>query len=127
EETQGFSPTFNAFARGLARELVERHGLRGKRVLEIGCGKGEFLMSLAELGIAHGIGIDPSYVPERMPQAAARRLRFIRDIYREEHARFEADFICCRHTLEHIPDTLAFTRRLRRAIGDRRDTVVFIE
>ena len=44
EETQGFSPTFNDFANDLAKRWVERHDLDGKQVLEIGCGKGEFLM-----------------------------------------------------------------------------------
>ena len=34
EETQGFSSTFNAFSRQLAEELVERHDLRGKDVLD---------------------------------------------------------------------------------------------
>ena len=41
EESQGFSPTFNAFAEGLAKRWVEQYGIKGKSVLEIGCGKGE--------------------------------------------------------------------------------------
>src|SRR5688500_1519897 len=40
EETQAFSGTFNAFAKRLVQDLVTRHGLRDKTVLEIGCGKG---------------------------------------------------------------------------------------
>ena len=43
EETQEFSPCFTHFADSLVRRLIERHDLRGKRVLEIGCGKGQFL------------------------------------------------------------------------------------
>src|SRR5258708_28788998 len=33
----------------------------------------------------------------------------------------------CRHTLEHIPDTAAFMRTVRRAIGDKSGTIVFFE
>ncbi len=46
EETQGFSPTFSAFDRELAAELVRRYDVRNKRIFEIGCGKGEFLSLL---------------------------------------------------------------------------------
>src|ERR1700751_3805851 len=55
EETQGFSPTFNAFARALAQRWVEQYHLQGKSVLEIGCGKGGFLVLLVELGMGNGI------------------------------------------------------------------------
>ena len=127
EETQGFSPTFNAFARGLAKQLVERHELKGKTVLEIGCGKGEFLALLCELADANGIGVDPAYVPERMAEEHQQRIRFIQDFYGEKYADLAADMICCRHTLEHIAPTHDFMSSLRRTIGDRRDTVVFFE
>ena len=50
EETQAYSPTFNRFHRALAEDLIARHNLRHKRLTEIGCGKGEFLTLLCELG-----------------------------------------------------------------------------
>src|SRR6185436_3729008 len=81
EESQGFSPTFNAFARSLAKRWVEEYRLHGKSVLEIGCGKGEFLVQLVELGMGRGIGIDPAFVPERLNTPAAPRLEFIQDLY----------------------------------------------
>jgi len=65
EETQGFSPTFNAFNRAIAEELISGYDIRGKRVLEIGCGKGEFLSLICKLGGNRGIGYDPSFVPDR--------------------------------------------------------------
>ena len=52
EETQGFSPTFNAFHRALAERLIARYDLHGKDIVEIGCGKGEFLMLLCAGTIA---------------------------------------------------------------------------
>ena len=56
EETQAFSPTFNAFHEKLAHALVERHNLHGKELIEIGCGKGEFLRLLCDLGANRGLG-----------------------------------------------------------------------
>ena len=127
EETQGFSPRFNQFAEGLARDLIERHHLYGKDVLEIGCGKGEFLVLLCEMGENRGIGLDPGYISERTTSGAASRIRFIQDFYSEKYAHLTADFVCCRHTLEHIQPTRKFVRMVRNAIGDRLETIVFFE
>ncbi|MFH1843677.1 MAG: class I SAM-dependent methyltransferase [bacterium] len=127
EETQGFSPTFNTFHRELAERLINKHDLRGKRVMEIGCGKGEFLLMLCQLGDNHGIGFDPSYRPERTPEAAAVEVEFVRDFYSEKYRDTSADFVACKMTLEHIHPTADFIGMVRRAIGDRPDTVVFFQ
>jgi SAM-dependent methyltransferase len=127
EETQGFSPTFNAFARDLARQLVDRYELHGKTILEIGCGKGEFLTLLCELGQCRGIGIDPAYRADRVSTEAAARIEFIQDLYDHRYAHLAADVVVCRHTLEHIAPTARFMRDLRHNIGDRADTLVFFE
>jgi SAM-dependent methyltransferase len=127
EETQGFSPTFRRFADDLAKRIVDLYGLRGKHALEVGCGKGEFLAMLCEHGMASGIGLDPSYRPERLNSPAKERIRFIQDFYGEPYAHLEADLICCRHTLEHIHTPLEFMRMIRRTAGDRRETLIFFE
>jgi SAM-dependent methyltransferase len=127
EETQGFSPIFNGFARDLARRWVEEYHLQGKSVLEIGCGKGGFLVLLVELGMGKGIGIDPAFVPERLDTPVASRLEFIQDLYSEKHTHIQADVICCRHTLEHIAPTRRFMSMLRRTIDNRKDTLILFE
>ena len=127
EETQGFSGTFNRFHRDLAHRLIARHGLHGKRVLEIGCGKGEFLMLLAELGGNFGLGIDPGVKPERLEGPARERLAFIADFYSEDYAHEDVDFVVCKMTLEHIPDVDAFVATLRRGLGRRTATKVFFQ
>jgi SAM-dependent methyltransferase len=127
EETQAFSPRFVSFARSLAQQWVERHDLAGKTVLEIGCGKGEFLALMAEAGIGHGIGIDPGVHPERIESPHSDRLEWITDFYSEQYAHIQADAIVCRHTLEHIAPVSDFLRMIRRAIGDRLDTRVLFE
>jgi SAM-dependent methyltransferase len=127
EETQGFSPTFNEWADGLAKRWVERYGLQGKQVLEIGCGKGEFLVSMVEHGVARGIGIDPSFVEERVSGPAAERVTVIKDYYSEDHAHLVGDAVVCRHTLEHIHETAKLVRLVRRSLEESPDTVVLFE
>jgi SAM-dependent methyltransferase len=125
EETQGFSGRFNEFARSLASRLIERYGLRGKDILEIGCGKGEFLVLLCELGGNRGLGIDPSYVPERLETEAD--VRFIRDYFGERFTHLTGDLVCCRHTLEHIGPTGAFMELIRRSTEARPGATMFLE
>ncbi len=127
EETQAFSERFVSFASALARDWVERYDLTGKSVLEIGCGKGEFLVMMAEAGIGSGIGIDPGVHPERIDSPIGNQLQWIPDFYSEDYSHLTADAIVCRHTLEHIAPVAEFMRMIRRNISDRMDTVVLFE
>ena len=61
ENSLFFSPHFQAYAQEQAAQLIERYQLRDKSVLEIGCGKGEFLSLLCRGGQNRGVGFDPSY------------------------------------------------------------------
>ncbi len=127
EETQAFSPRFVSFARDLARSYIHRYDLRDKTVLEIGCGKGEFLVMMCEEGPCRGIGIDPGYRPERTTSEASERIEFIQDFYSEQYSHLQADAVLCRHTLEHIPAVQDFMTSVRNAIGDKLDTIVCFE
>ena len=127
EETQGFSATFRSFHSRLAASLIEKYGLRGKKIVEIGCGKGEFLTLLCEMGGNSGIGFDPAFVKERNPANTGLDIEFVQDFYSEKYADVRADFFCCKMTLEHIPDTAAFIRTVRRAVGDNPETTVFFQ
>ena len=127
EESQNFSPTFSAFAKALARRWVEEYPIKGRTVIEIGCGKGEFLALLVELGVAKGIGIDPAYVPGRLKTSAEDRLEFIQDLYSEKYSHLTADAVCCRHALEHIWPTRDFMRMVRRTLGNNTNTFVLFE
>lgn len=127
EASQSFSATFNAFHRKLADDLVKRYGLHCRDVMEIGCGQGEFLHLLCETGDNRGIGFDPAYNNAHGLNTDGGRVRVVADFYSEAYADVAADFVCCKQTLEHIPDTGAFVRTVRRAIGDRPDTYVFFQ
>jgi hypothetical protein len=127
EETQGFSQHFRDFARSLALRWIERYDLRDRDVLEIGCGKGEFLALLCELGPNRGTGIDPAFVDERLESTATARMTFLRELYGERHASVPAHAIVCRHTLEHIAPVAQFLGLIRRTIRDRKDCVVLFD
>jgi hypothetical protein len=127
EETQGFSGTFQAFHRRLAAEMIEKYDLHGKKMIEIGCGKGEFLSLLCEMGNNSGVGFDPAFVSERNPSAGDTKVEFVADFYGEKYAHVQGDFVCCKMTLEHIPNTADFVRTVRRSVGDRYDTVIFFQ
>jgi SAM-dependent methyltransferase len=127
EETQGFSPHFRAWLHKLAEDFVRRYDLHGKDVLEIGCGKGEFLALVCEIGENRGVGIDPAYVHGRLETAAAERLHFITELYSEDYGHLAGDALVCRHTLEHIGPVAEFVRTVRRSLGDREDVIVFFE
>lgn len=100
EETQSFSPVFRRFADTLIDELIERWRPAGATVVEIGCGKGDFLESLCRRGGCRGIGIDPAYEPGR--RAPSEQVSFERRLFCADDVGLRADFLICRHTLEHI-------------------------
>ena len=127
EETQGFSPTFNRFHRALAERLIDRYDLHDKDIIEIGCGKGEFLMLLCEHGGNRGIGFDPGVHTGRIQGPVAERVRVIADFYTERYTAVQGDFIACKMTLEHIHPVGEFVAQVRRAIGDRLGTPVFFQ
>lgn len=127
EATQSYSPTFNKFAQRLAEDLINRFHLRHKDIIEIGCGQGEFLISLCEMGENHGIGFDPAYVAARALPTTAQNIQFVADFYSEKYVDHHGDFVCCKMTLEHIGQTADFIGTVRRSVGDRPETTVFFQ
>ena len=121
ESTQAVSPIFNAFHERLARDLTLRFDLHGKRVVELGCGQGEFVTMLAEFGDNEGYGFDQVI---RQPGRSGK-VTFIKDLYAEPYRALRPDFVCCKMTLEHVHDVSNFLRGLRRTVGNRPETLVF--
>ena len=126
ENSLHFSPVFQDYARGLAVKLIERYGLYKKEIIEIGCGKGDFLLLMSELGGNSGIGFDASYIRDRN-DSRDRKVSFIQDLYSEKYAHFKGDMILSRQVLEHIRSPRSFVRKMRSATGSRPGAVVFCE
>ena len=127
EATQSYSATFNHFNRNLAQRLIARYDLHDKEIIEIGCGHGEFLILLCDAGPNQGVGFDPAYDDTRIQHEAKNRITFIADYYSEKYAGVIGDFICCKMTLEHIPNTAEFMNTVRRSIGDNLQATVFFQ
>lgn len=127
ENSLHFSPRFQEYIQELATHLINRFELHDKDIIEIGCGKGDFLALLSDLGGNCGVGFDPTYEDGRVETVRNGRLRIIRDFYSESYGELPCDFLCCRHTLEHVPSPVGVLRAIRRAIGERLDTAVFFE
>jgi hypothetical protein len=128
ENSLHFSPRFQQYATSLATHLIERYALRGQQIVEIGCGKGEFLTLLCELGNNRGVGFDPSYVPA--PEGALpadARVTVFQEPYSERYTHYEAALLCCRHVLEHMSQPTHFLTMVRQTLANRRQTVLFFE
>lgn len=123
ESTQAFSPTFTRFHERLARDLIERYGLRNKKIIEIGCGQGEFLTLLCDFGGNQGVGFDPAYTGD----LKSKGITVIPEVYGQTRGPRDADFLCCKMTLEHIQDTRAFLRTVRDTLESSRDVTVFFQ
>ena len=127
DPTQAFSPTFNRWHERLAQELIDRHGLHGKEIIEIGCGKGEFLALLCRLGGNRGMGFDPAFERDRLSTTPGEHVEYVADFYSEKYAGLSADFVCCKMTLEHIAPVADFVRTVRTTVGHRPGTTVFFQ
>jgi SAM-dependent methyltransferase len=125
EDQQGFSPTFVRFISGITQNFIDKYGLYKKDIIEIGCGKGDFISLISELGANKGIGIDPAWVPGRTKPNP--KVRFIREFYSHEHGNLHADSIVCRHTLEHIHETGSFLSTIRNSLNGNDKVVLFFE
>ena len=107
ENSLHFSPRFSRYAEELAETLFTNHKLAGRAVLEIGCGKGEFLALLCRGGRAHGLGFDSSYAGEsdlELPDT----VQIVRKPFTSVPSSDPLSLICCRQVLEHISDPEAF-------------------
>jgi hypothetical protein len=124
EESQAYSPRFRSFSDGLIDDLVTRHHFSS--ALEVGCGKGDFLIDLAERGLESATGIDPGFLPDRAPAGDAE-VTFIRDWFDERYTHLTGDAVIARHLLEHIPDVQDFTKLLVESASHTKGSFLFIE
>jgi Methyltransferase domain/C-methyltransferase C-terminal domain len=86
--------------------LLKSFGIRDKKVVEIGSGKGVFF----EMMLAEGIdcwGFDPTY--------EGNNERIKKEYFDETHKGIGADTIIMRHTLEHIPQPFSFLHTIASA------------
>lgn len=126
DNTQTFSPVFTDHIASVVSFLVGECGVRNSRIIEVGCGKGEFLRRLVEADPGNiGSGFDPSY---RGPlEDLDGRLRFELSFFGPEQATGVADVVVSRHVIEHVDEPLAMLELMRGAIAGAPDPRLFLE
>jgi len=127
ENSLHYSPQFSSYADALAERLVKQYDLHSRRIIEIGCGKGDFLSLLCEKGNNQGFGFDRSVEQERASSKTSADITFVNDFYDEKYADQKADFIVCRHVLEHIDQPVPFLKKIRANLEAQPDTVLYFE
>ncbi|WP_235912407.1 class I SAM-dependent methyltransferase [Ruania zhangjianzhongii] len=121
-----FSAVFQDYEQNLAQRLIDTYGIRDADVVEIGSGSGHFLGLVCALGENRGTGFDPSYDAEHA-EPLPDRVRVVNEYFSRDHVDAEADLVVCRHVLEHVADPAGMLRSVREGIGDRSDTVLYLE
>jgi hypothetical protein len=119
-----YSPVYREFIGALVDRLARDHDLRGKTVLEIGSGKGDFLEALCARAGSRGIGFDPTSTAAGDHDGP---VRIVKDFYGERYASEPADLLCCRHVLNSIADLRGLLGTVRRTLGPRTNSIVYFE
>ncbi|OFX24719.1 MAG: methyltransferase [Anaeromyxobacter sp. RBG_16_69_14] len=102
-----FSTEMRVFRIGQFAAWVGQHGLGGRKVLEVGCGRGEYLELLEQCGTeAHGL----EYAPAAEADCRARGLRVARGYVEgpdQRLAQAPFDAFVSLNFMEHWPDPVA--------------------
>jgi SAM-dependent methyltransferase len=123
DATQSSSRMFSDYLDGIVDKLI-RSGVTDKNIVEIGCGKGDFIQRLCARGNNRAVGYDTSYVgPETVLDGS---VRFVRSYYGEADLA-EADIVLCRLVIAHVPRPVEFLRSLRRAFGRTGSRLLYLE
>jgi SAM-dependent methyltransferase len=136
ENDQTHSAVFARHVRERAEAVVAAAPAGGNvDVLEIGCGQGRFIEQMAaaagaRLGTAEGF--DPAWrgADGDGPEGGAGGARIHRCYFNAATARLmqrAPNLVVSRHTIEHVPDPVAFLSAIREALGVAARAKLFVE
>ena len=111
------SKQFMKFIKQMVASLIEDHKIKNKKIVELGCGKGEFIREICEKGSNKGFGYDTSY--EGPQKILFPKLKFENRFYdRKLDENIFGDFVVARQTLEHIKNPHSFVLDMLTALED---------
>jgi hypothetical protein len=105
QNEQSNSKFFMDHLQSVLDQLIS-YGIKEKKVVEIGCGKGVFFEMMLKQGIDCW-GFDPTY--------EGNSPKIIKDYFSEKYNDINAEVVIMRHTLEHIPDPFSFIHTIAKA------------
>jgi 2-polyprenyl-3-methyl-5-hydroxy-6-metoxy-1,4-benzoquinol methylase len=113
-----FSEEMRDFRLGQFGSLIQKFALKGKKIIEIGCGRGEYLSLMQQCG-ADVYGLEHS--EESVAQCRKDRLKVSKGFvesgaYRLDDAPFDAFYLL--NYLEHLPDPNAVLRGIYNNVTD---------
>ena len=114
--TASHSPQMRDFQREQAYGFVSEFNLVGKRIIEIGCGDGNYLQYLAEAG-AIVCGIEPAQPSRQIAQARGLNVLAGYVDRRRIIPGAPYDAFVTRQVLEHVPDPNDFLQGIRQALS----------
>ena len=127
ENSLHYSPRFQQYAEQLAADLIEKYRLRDKTIIEIGCGRGDFLRMICKAGGNRGIGFDPSDAAGKSFETNGVDVEIIHDYYSSGFTGATGDFIYSRHTIEHLDDPRGIMTDIRKNMDIERTVFLFVE
>ncbi len=100
-------------------------GVRGREVLEVGCGSGDFLRRLCRAGENRGLGFDPVARGGSFDDGGGVRIE-PRHVPTGPLPR-PMDVALSRHVIEHLPEPVAFLALARQWLGSNPDGRLYLE
>lgn len=125
ENRQCFSPAFVGHLEQLATNLTTRYALKKSAILEVGCGKGDFLRLICQTAQARGVGYDTSFEESEQPQRD--RVTFHKKYLSSTEVAEPFSAVICRHVIEHVPDIREFLIELHAIAQAAQARVVLLE
>jgi hypothetical protein len=125
ENTQCCSNAFQAHLDSVADSLASRYDLCKKQILEVGCGKGDFLKLICKKTKAIGHGYDTSC--EQNGWTDDKTVCFHQRYLATGEITSPAALIICRHVVEHVHEIGQFFRLLHAISVEANNAPVYIE
>jgi hypothetical protein len=120
-----YSQHFQNFAKELAANLIQRYNLHNKTIVEIGCGKVDFLSLFCELGNNTGLRFNPAQSQGQTEDRNRKDLADSIPSFNKLNESLKADFVFSYHELEHWNYPKSFLIALRQMISNSPHAKVF--